>query len=683
MTNSKKSLIVCVVVALVFLLFPLQAGAYEVSSAGGCSVPDSHPDAWRFYAKIKSFPGWTGNFYREDLNVKEIHFKRMSLGGQNNSWVDSSDIHYHVSHGGTRWDSYYGRDLTAIIFEDGDILVPSEARRAWGDTDLEWIGLRNCKLLNNASKGYWANAMNRLHLLLGFKTNSYKRDNFGKIWAQKMRKTTINILWWTITIPSQTVTQAWFSANDATQPSGTTARVLAEVYNNYNDHLWGNGYTSSDPSPNGWYWWWDHVAGSPPYLSVPEPLQTMNVYKVVPRTVDGAYVKTIGRAFGMTGEVGDLCSTTLVMADLSDPANPEILEISKTTGHFNFHNDGKLFVADLEARQFPPQQAAEVAQSFLQQYGLLPADAGAFSVEFDIITEQEQIDGVDGEVRQVLNQNTSVVYARQIPADSRGTMVSVAGAGARLKVYIAEDGSIMGARGNWRDIEPMGEISVNDNLRTWSFFDSLGEKVAIEPALIEYDEAIPDHPTATQAYYEYSSQTYQTELIPCWIFEVKYFLKGELVLIADTFIPAAERYMPPVVEIIKPADSDTFSYGEMIGFDCQVQTEFGTPPYTYNWTSSVDGPLSTQQNFEIDLLSVHCPNISLDCSPLPHTITVTVTDAKGIKSTDTISLTVEGPCDECTNPADLNGDGTVDLVDLAHHASRHLMQTGHGEKIDN
>lgn len=676
MSNLRNPFIYFIVVCTVFLLLPLKADAYEVSSAGGCSVPNSHPDAWRFYDTIKSFPGWTGNFYKEDTNSKEIHYKRVSLGGQNNAWADSSDIHYHISHGGTRYDSYYGKDLTAIIFEDGTTLVPSEARAAWGDTDLEWIGFRNCKLLNDASKAYWASSMNRLHLLLGFKTNSSKQDNFGKIWAQKMRTTTIPILWWSVTIPSQTITQAWFSATDATQPSGTIARVLAEVHNNYNDHLWGNGYTSPDPPVDSTYWWWDHIAGSPPYLPV-KNLEAMTVYRVNPRKVDEAYAKTIGRAFGLTSEVGEMCGS-LVMTDLNDAANPKIMEISKTTGHFNFHNDGRLFVADLNAKPFPEREAPEVAQSFLQQYGLLPQDAGAFSVEFDTITEEDRD---SGNVRQTLTQNTNVVYARQIPADpAGGSVVSVAGAGARLKVYIAEDGSVMGAMGNWRDIEPMEAIPVNDFQKTWSFFDRFGNKVAIEPVPVLYDEARPNFETATQAYYEYSSQTYQTELIPCWIFEVDYLLQGKPVLTAETFIPAAERYIPPVVEIIKPAEFAIFNEGDRIGFDCLFEEGLGTPPYTFKWESSVDGLLSTQQTFDTNLLSVHCPNESLDCSPLPHTISVTVTDSKGISSTDTISITVDGKCNECTYSADLNRDGIVDLTDLAHHASRYLMQSGNGEE---
>ncbi len=74
----------------------------------------------------------------------------------------------------------------------------------------------------------------------------------------------------------------------------------------------------------------------------------------------------------------------------------------------------------------------------------------------------------------------------------------------------------------------------------------------IEPALVEYDEVTTDYATAIQLYYEYSSHRHQTELIPCWMFEVEYPLDGKLVLTADTFVLAAERYLPPVVEITEP-----------------------------------------------------------------------------------------------------------------------------------
>ena len=282
---------------------------------------------------------------------------------------------------------------------------------------------------------------------------------------------------------------------------------------------------------------------------------------------------------------------------------------------------------------------------------------------------------------QTLYQNTNIAYARQIFADSRETIkVSVAGAGARLNVYIAEDESIMGARGNWRKIQKTSDIAVNTAEATWSFFDTYGEKVAIEPVLVDYNEVTTDYANAIQLYYEYSSHRQQTELIPCWMFEVNYSLEEKSVQTANTFIAAAQSYVPPVVEITTPATSITFNHGDTVDFDCDVVAGFGTPPYSYDWESRVDGLLSTQEAFQTDQLSIHCPDKALDCSPLPHAITVIVTDAKDFHSTDTIQITVNGPCDECADPADLDHSGTVDMIDFAHWANRYLTQTGHEEQ---
>lgn len=679
MNVIRKSLIVCFVVVSALLLFPIKTSAYEVSAAGGCSVPNVHPDGRGFYYKVKGFPEWRRHYYADDYYCKAIQYKRKDLGGANNYFIDRSDIHYHVGHGAIRWDGYYGKNLTAIIFEDGSSLLPSEAKGAWGEIDLEWIGFRNCKLLDETSRSYWAKAMNGIRLILGFKTSCYTHDKFGQQWAQKMRskkkysKDKVNMYIY----PGMTITQAWFSTTDWTQPSGTTACVIAERYPNYYDHLWGNGSTfEHDPHIDNFKHYWDHPVPYPRQQRV-NSLSTMKVYEVVPRDVNEAYVRQIGTAFGLAAEhVVEMCDS-FVMADLSDSNNPKILEVSKMTGHFSYHEDGKLFAADPNMGQCPEELAHELAESFLADHGLLPddADTTVYSVGFDTITE---INIDTNDVVQTLYQNTNVAYAREIFADSRETIkVSVAGAGARLNVYIAEDESIMGARGNWRNIQTTSEIAVNNAVTTWSFFDTYGEKVAIEPVLVDYDEAIPDYATATQLYYEYSSHRQQTELIPCWMFEVDYYLDDELVLTANTFIPAAQSYMPPVVEIIKPAEFKTFEHGEMADFDCQVEAGFGTPPYSYDWESSVYGFLSTQKSFQTDSLSVHCPDESLDCSPLPYAITVTVTDAKGFQATDTIIITVDGPCDECSDPSDLDHSGTVDMKDLAHWADRYLTQTGH------
>jgi hypothetical protein len=346
MNGFRKSLIFCFVVSIL-VVAPLETFAWEVSACGGCSVPNVHPDAKGFYDMIKSFPNWTGRYYREDLNCREIQYKRMDLGGTNNYYIDSSDIHYLIGHGATRWDSYYGKDLTAIIFENGSSLVPSEAYGAWGEIDLEWIAFRNCQLLNDASVDYWAKTMNGVRLILGFKTNSSKHDDFGKIWAQKMRSRKKYSKGGTAYIyPGRKIAQAWFSTTDATQPGGTTARILAEHYINSLDHLWSNGHTyDQDPPVDEHKWLMEHTVSYPPYMRA-NSLSTMKVYKVVPRDVNEAYVRQIGSAFGLAVEpVVEMCDS-LVMADLSDSNNPKVLEVSRMTGHFSYHEDGKLFAAD-------------------------------------------------------------------------------------------------------------------------------------------------------------------------------------------------------------------------------------------------------------------------------------------------------------------------------------------------
>ncbi|MHC4543291.1 MAG: DUF6345 domain-containing protein [Planctomycetota bacterium] len=660
MRAFRKNSIICLLI-LTFFAAPIKLCAYEVSSGSACRTPDAHPDAVGFYNKVKSSWWWSGNWYGKYWNLQERYYTY-----SNPWWVDDSDIHYHVGHGGDRWDSGYWRTHRAVIFWYSS-MKPSEARNLWGNNDLEWIGFRCCKLLNNNTRKYWHRAMNRLHLICGFKTNSHKADSFGSTWGQQM-------LW------RKTVTQAWFSAVDQTQRSYVCARVLAEVYNNYNDRLWGYGYVSSDPYPNSWYWYWDHWAGSPPHLFV-NHLTEMTEYEVLPRTVDESYVRGIGDAFGFgLGDSVEDAGDSFTMSRPSDPAlepndpnyGSHLLEVSKASGQYYYNDTSKLWRPNLNLNFY--NEPLERANEFLTNNGLLPPDKGATDIEYENLIREDSND--PAAPNEVYPQTAGVVYARQVETGPSMEMVSVAGTGAKLKVYIHEDGSIIGGMGNWREIQPAGMLTVMPKEQAWSLFEQYGKKVSLEPIIEGYDRVKTDSNTATQGYYEYSGLEVQAKLIPVWIFDVDYYKGPDLVTAGKAYIPAAHSYCPPVATIVTPENGTEFSYGHNIQFTSTTEAGLGTPPYTYEWQSDVDGALSTEPNFATSSMSISCINDESTSEVAPHIISLTITDTQGLKSTEKVNVKIQRLA------ADLNCDGIVNFKDFTTTGNQWLQasfpsQAGH------
>ncbi len=183
MSDFRKSLIVCFVVAS-FIIAPLQTFAWQSSGCGGCGGSYFETCVDRFNNKVDSFPGWGQQFSLGCSSCSEDYYKSSAYGGSENSWVDSTDIHFRNSHCGSAWDPYWKKTLSSIPFTDGSV-TPGEARRAWGDYDLEWMASKCCSLLRDDSRAYWYTTFDGLHLMLGFKTSSYGATNFGRDWPQR------------------------------------------------------------------------------------------------------------------------------------------------------------------------------------------------------------------------------------------------------------------------------------------------------------------------------------------------------------------------------------------------------------------------------------------------------------------------------------------------------------------
>ena len=624
--------------------------AYKVGAGSACKSPDSHPDAKAFYDKVDSFPNWSPNFYKKYGDLKESHY-----GSSNDSYVDSSDIHYHVGHGGDKWDWGNWKTLRAIIF-DGSAMVPSEAKKRWGNNNLEWIGFRCCKLLEDKSRGYWANSMDKLHLLCGFKTNSYARDDFGKIWAEQMQL-------------KNKIYQAWFTALDQTNQNGVVARVLAEASGNFDDRLWGYGYVSSDPSVDKYYHYKDHPSGSPPYLFV-DFLPEMFIYEVQPRSVDEDYIRTIGNAFGFgladpVQDHGDYLLMSRLQVPGADPCDPNLmihtLQVYTNSGQYYYLNTATLWPTETNL-QFPsPTAAHSIAEGFLGTNALHLSDAGSWDVEYSTLNLAEVNEVTPLETHQI---GCAVSYAREIEAYA-GTFVTVAGAGARLRVYIDHTSGVAGAMGNWRNITQNGTVPVLTKEEVWDRFKLHGPKVSVEPILLEYNRVETDLMTATLAYYEQPGPDLQGRLIPIWIFAVDYYDGDLLLTTANTFVPAAAQFYPPVANISSPDDGSEYNAGDIIDFNSVTDPNYGTPSYTYEWTSDIDGLLSTDPNFT-GSLSIACTADGNSIEVVPHTVKLKITDSMGRSSSESVDVTIK------RLSGDINCDNKVDFQDFAVMANQWL-----------
>lgn len=610
------------------------------------------------YNKLRA-AGWAGRFNWGQTNAWERDFKHASYGGINDSVVDAVDLAMMATHGSSAWDSYYGRVLSSVYFssnnDDWD-LSPGEARRAYGNNDLEWLVFDSCSVLREDSMYYWHETFDGLHLMAGFANTMYvvyRGD--GGAFADELLKSG----WWIFGHPAKTVTQAWFTGTDDEQPNGVRARVLAEELNSYNDYVWGQGYVSPDYPNDGDYWYWDHVAGTPdPLPLVGQAPAELPAVQVLQRVVDDDYVMMIGEAFGLTGQV--LTSPDgrfMYMAGGPDDAHQ--LRVDVASGGFLFQNLDELWTDPTRPRDLPPspERAESLARSFFLQ-NELPGLRTFNAQDPDYTAAYEGAELGRGEVEIAATSvmtnptNFAVHYARDIQVGP--DTLRIVGPGSRLNVYVGEgsgDSAIIGMKGGWRDYNITGEmIPILTEDDAWEAF--LADPTIAVADLPHFDLADrTDKPEATLAYYEVSLSQHQTELIPVWLFVADLLVDVEMpaapgsaapvadVLLAEDafiYVPAEDDTPVPTAAILTPADGTTLPYGGTV--DLEGSASGGTPPYTFLWSSSYDGDLGTGAT--LDAVALHA---AFHGGLAPNIITLTVVDDNGMVAAANVEVFVDGP----------------------------------------
>lgn len=603
--------------------------------------------------------GWTGRFHWTDWNAWEEDFKIAARGGNEDLYADNVDIAMVCTHGSGAWDDFWGQNLSSVYFgstHDDHDLVPGDAFQAFGDKDLEWLAFDSCSVLSDGgpapyfNRGYWATSMNGLHLLLGFKNTMYVwAPGDGDKWADYMLGW--KPAWWPFGYlrPPYSVTQAWFAAVDDVQPTVTCARVLAEVPDNYNDYLWGKGYVSPDPSHDGTYWYWDHCSAGTLMTQVDNVTQirTMPILQVMNRQVDERYVlDIIAPSFNMSGTT-ETDGQYFYMIDATE-GQTTTLQVDLASGGWKWLNLSKLWVPPTMPPILPSYETAEaIADAFFAQQGEgLP---GAWYRDY-VQPMTEELVGVQLPGSAAIDQpeqeiertpvNISLVYGRLIPAVA-GTASGlqqqafpVVGPGGRTKVYIGDGGEILGLQGGSRDIQDTGtQVPILTAEEAWSMYLA-DPSIALPEVPWPADQILRS--SETLGYYELPHFQHQAELIPVWIFTADFYADGNL-LASDVpvHVPAATEYLPPRVQINSPVSGSQFSPGEEVLLSASV-VQYGTPPFTYEWSSSIDGFLGSG-----DTLTAPLTADGKQGQVISNTITLRVTDANGQQGTDTTIVFVK------------------------------------------
>ena len=207
----------------------------DYTGSGASNLYNCIKEGQRFENAINSYNGWSNKFGYKNGLAWERDFKDIEMDGNDHNYIDTIDLALFSGHG-SRNGFYFGTK------QDDYLLKYNDAK--WGNNyNLEWIILDSCLVLNNSDGGMWnrwarPTVFNNLHYILSYSSTTYDVPTRGEYFV----KYGMHHNW--------SVRDSWIKATTLSENGTTAAYLRADGQNSdtYNDHLWGHGYTSDDPS---------------------------------------------------------------------------------------------------------------------------------------------------------------------------------------------------------------------------------------------------------------------------------------------------------------------------------------------------------------------------------------------------------------------------------------------------
>lgn len=510
--------------------------------------------------------GWVNRFVNGDEAAHRNHWSN----SDESEYVGDVDITYFSGHGSEDYDWDQLRFAVGPDFGN-DRLLPGRCVDQWGGRDLEWLGFSCCQMFRDADRGYWANALDGAHLLLGWKTLS-KRRNRADTWLSHM-------LSFSGKDPAKRVAWSWFKMCDERQVEGRVARVIGESVAMKHDYLWGQGAgPQPDPATDDTYYWWDHSHGDTTYavpsLAMNARTNLLPIYSVTPPSWDSLGVAQLGAALGVYGEV------VLEEGEWRMASGDRYLRVSTAAG-VDYGDLSLLWKAHEQQPVIPdPGMAIGLADAILIQAGLMPPDVdGAPWAGYS--DTQGLASRSLGEVLASWPVQTQVLYRRSLGG------YPVVGPGSHVLVYAGESGDVEGVTHIWRNLAAGPAEELIDSASVVELLERHGDRVTIG--------GMPRAEAGTLlqmglGYWEEGFGETQDVVYPVWELLMAYPRQNpESVLREPVHIPAVASAMPLLGWIDSPPPDTVLVPGERI--ELRGSAEFGSLPYEFSWSSSLDGLL--------------------------------------------------------------------------------------------
>lgn len=571
--------------------------------------------------------------------------------------------------------------------------APIDVFHCWGDRDAEWFCALSCSPYKGLCKWAWATAFDGLHLQCGFTTTAYETN--GKFlggFAGYMISSNDDD-------PALAISQSWFLAKNKfmspVSEDPICAIVLADDWRAFNDHLWGQGPVSEDPSlENGrlrGIVWAIRDSGtsssgensmhteylpqltqeqsklrSPlesPYMTIPasspigipvktnasiytqNAVVTMTRHYIQPMLVNYSTVQSM--ATKLCAKYGILCSPSIGQDEEGEwwaTQDQYALWGDPEHGVIQFVNTDEYLTKKSLPVGIPVFTTALNKSNMLLDTLDINPDSYSNGCSYNLQTaydlDQQAIIG-DSSFKLSIN----VEYYRLVDT------FDVVGPGAHITVtWTSSPKPQHFTRGGWHDLSTSKAVdsclSVQEAI---ILLTTIGEQATIGGIPAECDSL---HILSSRLTYYETNGEYETDrLEPVYDF----LAVAQSQQCGDETLHV---YVPNRADILRgeidtPSNGSQFHSWDTVTFTGHATG--GTSPYTFNWSSNVDGYLDTGNSITTASLSA----VGMGPQFVPHTITLTVTDAHGKTSNASISVCI-------TNSGDANGDEGINSADVAH-----------------